>query len=102
MAPTTSATVSPSLDPVLLGTDLTTGDRYDLEDEADLEGFAFADLDLDALSLRHASVFGSRLDGVRADEAERLAECALGMETARQVGNYLRDQLRNILPQLAD
>lgn len=39
---------------------------------------------------------------LRVDQAERLAECALGMETARQVGNYLRDQLRNILPQLAD
>jgi phosphoenolpyruvate-protein phosphotransferase (PTS system enzyme I) len=35
-------------------------------------------------------------------EAERLAERALQMETARQVGNYLRDQLRRILPEAAD
>ena len=35
-------------------------------------------------------------------EAERLAEHALHMETARQVGNYLRDQLRRILPEAAD
>lgn len=35
-------------------------------------------------------------------EAERLAESALNMETARQVGNYLRDQLRRILPEAAD
>jgi len=35
-------------------------------------------------------------------EAERLAERALHMETARQVGNYLRDQLRRILPEAAD
>jgi phosphotransferase system enzyme I (PtsI) len=35
-------------------------------------------------------------------EAERLAESALKMETARQVGSYLRDQLRRILPGAAD
>ena len=35
-------------------------------------------------------------------EAERLAERALNMETARQVGNYLKDQLRRILPEAAD
>jgi phosphotransferase system enzyme I (PtsI) len=35
-------------------------------------------------------------------EAERLAENALKMETARQVGSYLRDQLRRILPGAAD
>jgi phosphoenolpyruvate-protein phosphotransferase (PTS system enzyme I) len=35
-------------------------------------------------------------------EAERLAERALHMETARQVGNYLKDQLRRILPEAAD
>jgi phosphotransferase system enzyme I (PtsI) len=35
-------------------------------------------------------------------EAERLADRALHMETARQVGNYLRDQLRRILPEAAD
>ena len=35
-------------------------------------------------------------------EAERVAEQALCMETARQVSNYLRDQLRRILPEAAD
>jgi phosphotransferase system enzyme I (PtsI) len=35
-------------------------------------------------------------------EAERLAESVLNMETARQAGNYLRDQLRRILPEAAD
>jgi phosphotransferase system enzyme I (PtsI) len=35
-------------------------------------------------------------------EAERLAESVLNMETARQVGNCLRDQLRRILPAAAD
>jgi phosphotransferase system enzyme I (PtsI) len=35
-------------------------------------------------------------------EAERVAEHALRMETARQVGHYLRDQLRRILPEAAD
>jgi phosphoenolpyruvate-protein phosphotransferase (PTS system enzyme I) len=35
-------------------------------------------------------------------EAEKLAERALHMETARQVGNYLRDQLRRILPEASD
>jgi phosphotransferase system enzyme I (PtsI) len=35
-------------------------------------------------------------------EAEQLAECVMKMETARQVGNYLRDQLRRILPGAAD
>jgi phosphotransferase system enzyme I (PtsI) len=35
-------------------------------------------------------------------EAERMAEYVLNMETARQVGNYLRDQLRRILPGAAD
>jgi phosphotransferase system enzyme I (PtsI) len=35
-------------------------------------------------------------------EAERVAETALRMESARQVGNYLRDQLRRILPEAAD
>jgi len=35
-------------------------------------------------------------------EAERLAESALSMETARQVGSFLRDQLRRILPEAAD
>jgi phosphotransferase system enzyme I (PtsI) len=39
---------------------------------------------------------------LRVQEAERLAECVLTMETARQVGNYLRDQLRRILPGAAD
>jgi phosphotransferase system enzyme I (PtsI) len=35
-------------------------------------------------------------------ETERLAERALHMETARQVGSYLRDQLRRILREAAD
>ena len=70
MPPKKPTTEAPSLDPVVLAPDLTPGDRYDLEDEADLEGFGFADLDLGVLSLRDASVFGSRLAGVRADEAE--------------------------------
>jgi phosphotransferase system enzyme I (PtsI) len=35
-------------------------------------------------------------------EAERLAETVLNMETARQAGNCLRDQLRRILPEAAD
>ncbi|HEV3440146.1 MAG TPA: phosphoenolpyruvate--protein phosphotransferase [Gemmata sp.] len=39
---------------------------------------------------------------LRVQEAERLAESVLNMETARQVGNYLRDQLRRILPGAAD
>jgi phosphotransferase system enzyme I (PtsI) len=39
---------------------------------------------------------------LRVDRAERLAETALNMETARQVGNFLRDQLRNILPGMPD
>jgi phosphoenolpyruvate-protein phosphotransferase (PTS system enzyme I) len=39
---------------------------------------------------------------LRVDEAERLADRALNLETARQVGSYLRDQLRRILPGAAD
>ncbi len=39
---------------------------------------------------------------LKVDEAERLAESALNMETARQVGSLLRDQLRRILPEAAD
>ncbi|HJZ57500.1 MAG TPA: phosphoenolpyruvate--protein phosphotransferase, partial [Gemmataceae bacterium] len=35
-------------------------------------------------------------------EAERLVESVLNMETARQVANYLRDQLRRILPEAPD
>lgn len=35
-------------------------------------------------------------------EAERLADRALNLETARQVSSYLRDQLRRILPGAAD
>ncbi|MCB7135833.1 pentapeptide repeat-containing protein [Cellulosimicrobium marinum] len=68
--PTKPTTEPPVLDPVVLASGLTVGDRYDLEDDADLEGFAFADLDLDVLALRDASVLGSRFDAVRADEAE--------------------------------
>ncbi len=39
---------------------------------------------------------------LRIDEAERLAETALNLETARQVGSFLREQLRRILPEAAD
>ena len=35
-------------------------------------------------------------------EAERVAQQVLKMETARQATNYLRDQLRRILPEAAD
>jgi phosphotransferase system enzyme I (PtsI) len=35
-------------------------------------------------------------------EAERLAETALKLDTARQVGSFLRDQLRRILPEASD
>ena len=35
-------------------------------------------------------------------EAERVAQHALRLETARQVSNYLRDQLRRILPEAVD
>lgn len=35
-------------------------------------------------------------------EAERVAEQSLQMETARQVTNFLRDQLRRILPEAVD
>jgi phosphotransferase system enzyme I (PtsI) len=35
-------------------------------------------------------------------EAERLADSVMKLETARQVGNYLRDHLRRILPGAAD
>jgi phosphotransferase system enzyme I (PtsI) len=35
---------------------------------------------------------------LRVDEAERLAETALNLETARQVGSFLREQLRRFLP----
>ena len=39
---------------------------------------------------------------LRVEEAQRMAHQALRMETARQVSNYLRDQLRRILPEAAD
>jgi phosphotransferase system enzyme I (PtsI) len=39
---------------------------------------------------------------LKVDETERLAEVALNLETARQVGSFLRDQLRRILPGAAD
>ena len=57
------------IDPVVLD-DLERGDAYDLEPEADLEGFEIADLRLDRLDLHGASVFASWLDQVRADEAD--------------------------------
>ncbi len=39
---------------------------------------------------------------LKVSEAERVAAEVLRMETARQVSNYLRDQLRRILPEAAD
>ena len=39
---------------------------------------------------------------LRVDEAEQLAAHALDLETARQVGSFLREQLRRILPGAAD
>lgn len=39
---------------------------------------------------------------LKIDEAERVARQALHMDTARQVTNLLRDQLRRILPEAAD
>jgi phosphotransferase system enzyme I (PtsI) len=39
---------------------------------------------------------------LRVPEAEQVAHQALQMETARQVTNYLRDQLRRILPEAVD
>jgi len=39
---------------------------------------------------------------LRVDEAKRLADHALNMDTARHVGSYLRDQLRRIRPEAAD
>jgi uncharacterized protein YjbI with pentapeptide repeats len=61
--------VPPALDPVVLD-GLVPGDAYDLEPGADLEGFEIADLRLDAVALEDASVYGSRLTGLRADEAD--------------------------------
>ncbi|GAA1863142.1 pentapeptide repeat-containing protein [Myceligenerans crystallogenes] len=71
---------APLLDPVVLE-DLAAGDAYDLEPGADLEGFEFLDLRVDAVELARASVYGSRFVGLRADEAElgtaKLSECVL-------------------------
>ena len=39
---------------------------------------------------------------LRVPEAEQVAERALRMESARQVTNFLRDQLRRILPEAID
>ncbi|MDB5306821.1 MAG: ptsI [Gemmataceae bacterium] len=39
---------------------------------------------------------------LKVEEAERVAQHALRLETARQVSNYLRDQLRRILPETVD
>jgi phosphotransferase system enzyme I (PtsI) len=39
---------------------------------------------------------------LKLSEAERLAEHALTLSTASQVSNFLRDQLRRILPEAAD
>ena len=39
---------------------------------------------------------------LEAEETQRIAQHALRLETARQVTNYLRDQLRRILPDQVD
>jgi phosphotransferase system enzyme I (PtsI) len=39
---------------------------------------------------------------IEVPEAERVAQHALRLESARQVSNYLRDQLRRILPETVD
>jgi uncharacterized protein YjbI with pentapeptide repeats len=67
--PKKPTTEPPAIDPVVLG-DLQRGDAYDLEPEADLEGFELLDLRLGTLDLHGASVFSSRFDEVRADEAD--------------------------------
>ncbi|MBD8079584.1 pentapeptide repeat-containing protein [Cellulosimicrobium arenosum] len=67
--PDAPRTVPPSLDPVVLP-DLTPGDAYDLETGADLEGFELVDLHLDAVDLEDSSLFGTRVVGLRADQAD--------------------------------
>ena len=61
------------------------------------------------LGLRQLSATPRKIPGIKrvirqleVPEAERIAQQALKMETARQVGNYLRDQLRRILPEAVD
>lgn len=61
------------------------------------------------LGLRQLSVTPRKVPEVkrvirqlRVDEAKRIADQCLNMETARQVGSFLRDQLRRILPEAAD
>jgi len=39
---------------------------------------------------------------LKVTEAEQVAKQALGMQSAREVTTYLRDQLRRILPEVAD
>lgn len=61
------------------------------------------------LGLRQLSATPRKIPGIKRvirqltlPETERLAERVLRMETARQVGNYLRDQLRRILPETVE
>jgi len=61
------------------------------------------------LGLRHLSVTPRKIPEIKRvirnlsiSEAERLAQQAMKMETARQVMSYLRDQLRRILPDTVD
>ncbi|MGO3429636.1 MAG: pentapeptide repeat-containing protein [Cellulosimicrobium funkei] len=81
MPPKKPTTEPPAIDPVVLD-DLQPGDAYDLGAEADLEGFEITDLRLDRLDLHGATVFSTRLDQVRADEADlgavTLTEVVLG------------------------
>ncbi|MFP3712304.1 pentapeptide repeat-containing protein [Puerhibacterium sp. TATVAM-FAB25] len=78
--PKRPTTIAPTFDTVRLS-DLTAGDADDLTPQADLEGFSFTDLTLDDLDLESATVVGSRLEGVRAPEANAryatLAEVAV-------------------------
>ncbi|OLT51732.1 pentapeptide repeat-containing protein [Cellulosimicrobium sp. CUA-896] len=74
--PDAPRTAPPALDPVALD-GLTPGDAYDLEPGADLEGFEIVDLRLGTVDLEGASVYASRLAGLRADEAD-LRHATLG------------------------
>ncbi|WP_402463368.1 pentapeptide repeat-containing protein [Isoptericola aurantiacus] len=60
---------APVVDPVVLS-DLERGDPAALVSRAVLEGVEHVDLDVDRLELRDARVYGSRLDGLRAREAD--------------------------------
>ncbi|WP_193612113.1 pentapeptide repeat-containing protein [Nocardioides lijunqiniae] len=67
--PRRASTQAPHLDPVHHGT-LRPGTPDLLVDDADLEGLAFADLDVPLLSLGGASLDGCALTGVVAAEAD--------------------------------